>query len=380
MRRTLLVLAPIAQSTTFVVRAAHCLQRVPKWLRFALTVFTLLTVELAATAAAAQVSCCRNIHHPPDWPYPGGNTCMYYDCYTSEGCDRAYWEIYTWGPGYSCPTLDTCYDNQSQGCGAGQACGSCTGIPNDVCHAPPSCRPAIPGAISGAPPSGLSLTGIYTLSWTAPNGVVNQYATATSYKLYKNPGNIEIYSGPGLSFQVRETTDGVYRYKVEGCNSFACGDFTAEVTVTVNLPPGQPGPIAGPSYRGPSYTISWGTASGTVQNYKLQESGAANNLYDNGTSTSKLFSGRPYGTYYYQVQACNNGTNCGPWTSSATIVVSSFLTGAPDDALLGPTVPAQQYVGTVPGAPSVEGGAASYHIPIEVPPGRAGMQPELSLN
>ncbi len=43
-------------------------------------------------------------------------------------------------------------------------------------------------------------------------------------------------------------------------------------------------------------------------------------------------------------------------------------------------VPASENVGAVPGEASVQGGAAAYSIPIEVPPGRQGMQPAVRLD
>jgi hypothetical protein len=42
-------------------------------------------------------------------------------------------------------------------------------------------------------------------------------------------------------------------------------------------------------------------------------------------------------------------------------------------------VPAPDIVGALAGDASVQGGAASYVIAIEVPPGRRGMQPRISL-
>jgi hypothetical protein len=286
MRRTLLVLPPIAQPINVIFKAAHsALWRVPKWVRFGFTVLVLLAVELApgVCAAICNTSSCRGVSCPP--PNPNMGPCDWYFC-DGEGI---------WNPEpipanqhYSCPTDDSCYIN-----------GVCDG--NSWCIGTVHCAPNQPGPITGAPGTP-SLNG----------GVVNQYGPATFYQLYKN-GTILIYNGPNLSSLVTEQTDGQYSYKVQGCNSFNCGAFTPEVTVTVNLPPGPPGAIGGPTYRGPDYTISWGVATGTVQNYKLQESGPSGNLtYNNGTSTSMLFSGRPYGTYYYQVEACNNGTNVVP--------------------------------------------------------------------
>ncbi len=52
----------------------------------------------------------------------------------------------------------------------------------------------------------------------------------------------------------------------------------------------------------------------------------------------------------------------------------------PDQSLLGQSGDHDPTVGELAGAASVSGGAASYRIPIVMPPGRKGMQPSVSLN
>ena len=55
--------------------------------------------------------------------------------------------------------------------------------------------------------------------------------------------------------------------------------------------------------------------------------------------------------------------------------------GTVADVQLDSTVPeASTFFGAIPGRAGVNGGAASYSIPIQVAPGRAGMQPNVSLN
>ncbi|TGE79790.1 hypothetical protein C7Y70_15895, partial [Pseudoalteromonas sp. KS88] len=56
-------------------------------------------------------------------------------------------------------------------------------------------------------------------------------------------------------------------------------------------------------------------------------------------------------------------------------------TDVPSDAsLLAIDAPIVDNIGAIKGQAGVSGGAATYHIPIQLPPGRAGMQPEVSLN
>ena len=54
--------------------------------------------------------------------------------------------------------------------------------------------------------------------------------------------------------------------------------------------------------------------------------------------------------------------------------------GTVTDALISNVIPsASNFTGAMPGGASVSGGAASYNIPITLPPGRAGIQPSVSL-
>lgn len=59
------------------------------------------------------------------------------------------------------------------------------------------------------------------------------------------------------------------------------------------------------------------------------------------------------------------------------LIASSLIAGL---ALLSSSAHATSTVGTLAGEAAVDGGAATYTVPITVPPGRAGMQPSLSLS
>ncbi|MEW4364932.1 SpvB/TcaC N-terminal domain-containing protein, partial [Aliikangiella maris] len=72
-------------------------------------------------------------------------------------------------------------------------------------------------------------------------------------------------------------------------------------------------------------------------------------------------------------------------TSIEALQHDSFIGGArdfgvPDSIFDGIVVPANENAGAVEGNGGVSGGSANYSIPIAIPPGRVGMQPNVSLN
>lgn len=67
---------------------------------------------------------------------------------------------------------------------------------------------------------------------------------------------------------------------------------------------------------------------------------------------------------------------------AAPIEVRIFAKGGsvPDATVSAPSVPDSDFFGAVPGSASVNGGEANYSIAVAIPPGRKGMQPDISLN
>jgi len=90
-------------------------------------------------------------------------------------------------------------------------------------------------------------------------------------------------------------------------------------------------------------------------------------------------------TYYFGVAACN-AAGCSAFTPSAALAI----TGVPSSVVTSINSPPptgsvddlpthDPTVGTMAGQASTDGGAAQYHVPIVVPSGRAGMQPDIAL-
>lgn len=195
------------------------------------------------------------------------------------------------------------------------------------------------GIVPSVPPSisvpSVSITGSYTVGWGASTG------TVTAYELYEATnasfsGQIKVYSGTATSSALSGRANGTYYYRVRACStSAACSGYRAGGnSLTVTLPPGVPPSISVPagSISG-SFTIGWGTSTGNVTAYELEE--ATNSSFTGavlaytGTATSKAISGKGNGSYYYRVRACNTAAAC-----------SGYRTGTnPTNVTLPPSVP-----------------------------------------
>jgi hypothetical protein len=181
--------------------------------------------------------------------------------------------------------------------------------------------PSVPPSIS-VPSS--SITGSYTISWGASTGSV------TAYELYQATnasfsGASKVYSGATASAALTGRGNGTYYYRVRACNTtVACSGYaTGGNSIVVTLPPSAPASISVPSgsITG-GYTISWGTSTGNVTAYELQE--ATNSSFTgatlaySGTLTIKAISGKGNGSYYYRVRACNTAAACSGYTTGAS--------------------------------------------------------------
>lgn len=190
--------------------------------------------------------------------------------------------------------------------------------------------PGVPSSIS-VPSS--DTTGSYTIGWGGATG------TVTAYQLYEATnasftGQVQVYSGTALNGSVSGRSNGTYYYRVRACNSGVCGDYrTSANTTVVTLAPGVPSSISIPSSSTTgSYTVSWGSSTGTITAFELYEATNASftaqvQIYS-GAATSSALSGKANGTYYYRARACN-GPAC-----------SGYRTGANAAAVtLPPSVP-----------------------------------------
>ncbi|MGV6852207.1 MAG: SpvB/TcaC N-terminal domain-containing protein [bacterium] len=98
----------------------------------------------------------------------------------------------------------------------------------------------------------------------------------------------------------------------------------------------------------------------------------------------------PEGTYQYRITPCHNDY-CQPEQANANNIsplvtveipawANSTEANVADADLITLSVDDNQAIGALEGKAGVSGGAATYSVPIAIPPGRNGMQPSVSLN
>lgn len=269
------------------------------------------------------------------------------------------------------------YGYQVQAC-VGSSCGAWSAIVSRTVSTPP-----VPTglAISGSNPNS---TGAYTVSWNAAAG-------ASSYQLQQqeNGGSWANQNPTSTSKTYSAMLEKAFGYKVQACSNVGCSSWTSTQSVTVNYP--APGAL--PTFTVPAGSVtstvglSWTTASGYVTYHEVEKTTQGQSIITSTGSVALSYSatGLSNGSYQFRVRACNATSDCGAWSDSATTVVSIPSTetgppGAPSDQVDSIEPLGAPFHGAVLGEATVGiDGAASYTIPIEVPPGTAGIHPDLQL-
>jgi len=414
------------------------------------------------------------------WAKPPGNV-SYYDLQKRLN-NTGSWQTGVTGLTGTSATLtgltDGLWDFRFRACNQySWACSAYSGASSDTTVRAKPSTPSSPIAPAS------SVSGSYTISWTKPSGAVSYYDLQ---ERTNNTGSwVTVANNTGLTAKALSgRADNSYDYRVRACNTYdwACGSYSGvSGDVVVLLLPSVPASISVPSQNtNGSVPISWGTSSGQVVDYRLEEqkdAGAWTQVQSGSTATSKTLTSRSNGSYSYRVRACNasgcsgyrtgsnsltlmlkpnvpsvsgattsddgqvsfswaadskassydidrrvsggswarlvsgatatsysktetngsydyrvrgcNALSCSGFSGSQIVqvyLINSWgkggLVNVADASLAATADPGQStnYVGAVEGSGGVSGGAASYSVLIAIPPGRAGMQPSVSLN
>lgn len=205
--------------------------------------------------------------------------------------------------------------------------------------------------------------GNYTVSW------VPSATSSTQYELLESASPdfsqaVLVYQGPGLSKTFSGKGNGEYFYWIRACEGspLACGIYsTSTNSISVELPPGVPSSILVPALdTDGTYSISWGSASGTLTHYELYE--ATDSVFSDETlaayttSLSQVLSNRGSNRYYYRVRACYK-TGCSNYRVGLNNLDVNIPIGIPSSI----TVPASDQDGTYNISWGVATGGPTYY-------------------
>ncbi|WP_155247663.1 RHS repeat domain-containing protein [Teredinibacter turnerae] len=190
-------------------------------------------------------------------------------------------------------------------------------------------------------------TGSYTVSWSSVTNldyfVLEEAIGSAGY----NP----ISFTSNTSFTLTGKTRNTYSYRVTACNQAGCSGRSSARSVSVVFTPGVPSNITTPEQNFGSFTVSWGTASGSPTSYELyrsKDSGGWGLVYS-GSGTSANFTSIPAGLYQHKVVACAQAGSyklcSNARESGATIVIgaSEILTNTYSYDALGRLVGVSEY-------------------------------------
>jgi hypothetical protein len=166
-----------------------------------------------------------------------------------------------------------------------------------------------------------SITGKYTVSWSACTGATGYIVTRSN-----NGGTtwVQVYSGSVVSYS-ENITNGSYRYAVRAVNSGGASGWTTGTSncLVCTTPPAVPASLSCPtSSKTGKYTVGW-PAAGNATSYVLRRSN------NSGKTWTQIYAGtaRSYsenignGTYRYSVNAVNLAGSSAWRTSTSSCYV-----------------------------------------------------------
>ena len=185
----------------------------------------------------------------------------------------------------------------------------------------PATAPGAPTAVAAAR---VGQTDNVQVTWTAP--VDNGGTAITQYQVRRDTG-AWVDAGTASPFTVAGLADGQrHTYQVRAVNTVAPGPASAaSAPVTIPVPPVAPGAVTnlGISNTGSTITVSWGAASGTVTNYKVELTGAGAPAVSNVTTLNTTFPNRVAGSYTVTVTAENGALDGPPISGPYTLTLQA---------------------------------------------------------
>ncbi|WP_444900367.1 RHS repeat-associated core domain-containing protein [Microbulbifer sp. VAAC004] len=233
--------------------------------------------------------------------------------------------------------------------------------------------------------------GSYSVNWSPASGTVDHYYLRESKNGFWGEW---LDRGTSQNYKPDPQPDGSYEYEVKACNSSGCSNSVRSEKLTIEHPaPAAPSNLVATRVN-QEIQLAWDKVTGGFDDeYEFRLNGEGwRSANTSLTATQPIGS---YGPYTFDVRACNHtpgDRKCSSFTTTTYTVPDPDPT-APGwaktigslallDAGYSPVQLSthQETLGVIKGAGGSSGGAASYQLPIELPPGRAGMQPEISLS
>ncbi|WP_261627209.1 SpvB/TcaC N-terminal domain-containing protein, partial [Pseudoalteromonas holothuriae] len=221
-----------------------------------------------------------------------------------------------------------------------------------------------------------------SFSWQMPSSYTEPVDT-TFYMVAPNSNELVVYT------QNVNLISGVYKFYLKVCergNPQLCNQLELTETEIVIL--GRELVLEGSDGK-----LSWSPIDG-VTHYIIEQAFCQSNC-EGEALIWKFLKQTQASTYtlqendknqLYQVKACFFLNKCSTWSNTVIVVnndygtINNDLPDITDTILSTISAPTTDVVGTLPGSAGVNGGAASYNLPIQIAPGRNGVQPKVSLN
>ena len=229
--------------------------------------------------------------------------------------------------------------------------------------------------------------GTLRLTWDASQETVGHYTVVdtTTNVVLKEISELQ------ADF-VNELDNGSHSFAVKACNDTGCSAVSDPVTVSVEMPPQVPTSFVVPSEsRSGRFSVTWKTtdmlAVATYSEVHRGLNGAELEFYQTVNAPAEdqiIWRINEHfvedGTSAYKVKACNE-FGCSDFTETKSVEISLVTSEViPDGPVVNLPVPSNDQPAALTGKGGVSGGKATYSIPLPIPPGRKGMQPELSLD